>query len=479
MKKTSLLLALVMLLAILLPCLSIGAAARPIDAFTEVVKPAPSTIRQTTYSFYRAWGVENPVGEWNLFGEDISLSRHNSSITYVENNQAALIIAYNDYDRKTLTELVFADYFTISGQGAGGRTAINQASWDKVTVVVSDDALHWREVGFTVAYHTETSTYVNPGNGEESPVDLYWHLILEETTTAKYFAIHTSETKAWDAQDNRPRLGIILAHDFYYGVNTSGIEVENLGNVRYLYAQETQTKGTVVNATINEDGTLTHGGFQAQAGVFSAWPFDGATKLFPYVEHKVPVSVNEMVIGDVSHWHQLPLYTDYADFEIYYTNDVNGTWTKANVTGSSYDCTQELNGTYPQGMRFVFDETVTAKYFMLYDPAPKANEVYLHGSTFSAVYDPANNTSAPIIPNIPVETDPIVTLPPKTEAPETEAPSTTDAATDSATTDNVTNAPVTEPAGENGGIDTWVWIVIGVAVVAVVVVVVVLTKKKK
>ncbi|MBQ4064691.1 MAG: hypothetical protein IJD10_01180, partial [Clostridia bacterium] len=66
------------------------------------------------------------------------------------------------------------------------------------------------------------------------------------------------------------------------------------------------------------------------------------------------------VIGDVSHWHSLPLYTDYADFEIYYTDDINGTWTKANVTGSTYDCTKELNGTYPQGMRFVFSETVTA-----------------------------------------------------------------------------------------------------------------------
>jgi hypothetical protein len=42
-----------------------------------------------------------------------------------------------------------------------------------------------------------------------------------------------------------------------------------------------------------------------------------------------------------------------------------------------------------------------------------------------------------------------------------------------------TQAPVTEPAADNGGIDAWVWIVIGVAVVAVVVVVVIVAKKKK
>jgi len=64
-----------------------------------------------------------------------------------------------------------------------------------------------------------------------------------------------------------------------------------------------------------------------------------------------------------------------------------------------------------------------------------------------------------------------------TEAP-TEAP-TTEAPTEAPATDAATTAPVTEPATENGGIDTWVWIVIAAAVVVVVVVVIVVAKKKK
>ncbi len=475
MKKLSLFLALVTVLTLCVCSFGIGiSAARPIDAFTQIDKPAEANIRKTTYRFYRVWGVENPVGQWDPFayqdggmGEGTSMSQHSSSVTFADSNKAALILCYNDFDRHTLTELVFADIFTISGMGNQGRTRMTPEIWDKITVVVSDDCLNWRKVNFTVSYHTENNVHVD-SYGQESNVDLYWHLSLEETTTAKYFAIHTSEAAAWDADDYAPKLGIVLAHDFFYGVNTSGIEPDILGTTRYLYMTEKAVGGHVINDVMNADGTLSAGNIRPEPGVFYAYLNDGATKSFPYVGYKNPISVNELVIGDVSHWHpETPIFTDFASFEIYYTDDMNGAWTKADFTGISYDCGKELNGTYQQGIRFVLDETVTAKYFLLYHPNPETKAIHLSGSTFTAVFDPANGTEAPPASET---TEAVVTTAPETnEAPEnTEAPET--------------NAPETngsEKTSEDEGGMTWLYIVVAAAAVVIVIVVVVVIAKKR
>ncbi|MBQ4064760.1 MAG: hypothetical protein IJD10_01525, partial [Clostridia bacterium] len=205
MKKIALILSFVMLFAAALALFPVSAAG-PLDSYTEAGKPESDTVRKTSFRVARTWGVENPVGQWDP--NDYETWQFNSAGTFVDANHAAIILWYNDYDRRTLTELVFADIFTASGQGDYGRTRVGTDTWDKVTLVVSDDFLNWREVDFTVAYHKETPVSVQNQYGQSVTVDLYWHLILEEVTTARYFAIHGGEEKAWDADDHSPELGI-------------------------------------------------------------------------------------------------------------------------------------------------------------------------------------------------------------------------------------------------------------------------------
>jgi len=477
MKRVALILALITLLTVALTVIPVGAAS-PLDDFTMVEKPEASTIRKTSFRFCRVWGVENPVGQWNP--DDYGAPCFNSAGTYVDANNAAVVLWYNDYDRRTLTEVVFADLYTSSGAGDMGRTRINSATWDKVTLVVSDDFLNWREVDFIVGYHYEQTPITTQDQyGQNMSVDLYWHLILEEVTTAKYFAIHGGEPKGWDADDHSPRLGIFMDNNHFYGVNTSDQETD-LGDIRYVYVNEDYEQGTVQNVIVNADGTLTHDGFQARSGIWHTPIFDGTTKTFPYVDYKTPINANEMIIADFTGWvdeaRTTPKYTDYEDLEIYYSNDVSGTWTKIETTVVPYNCDRELKGTWAQGFRFQFEETVTAQYFMLYDPDPKANELSVTGNTFYAVFDPSNGTAAPPTTDAP-ETNAPETNAPETNAPETNAPETNAPETNAPET----NAPETDPVEAPAENDVpWLYIVVATAlVVVVVVVIVVLAKKKK
>ncbi len=481
MKRIAFALAVLTVLTVVFAAFSVNAAG-PLDSFTEVEKPAASTVRKTSYRFARVWGVENPVGRWSPDDYQTDIFRSNG--TYVDANNATIILWYNDYDRRTLTELVFADLFSSTGAGDYGPSRVTPEIWDKVTLVVSDDFLNWREVGFTVAYHTEAAATVQNQYLQDVRVDLYWHLILDEVTTAKYFAIHGGEAKAWDDTNHIPRLGIFMDENFYYGVNTSGREDVDFDDVRYLYINEAHAEGTVQSVTENADGTLTLGGIVPQTTpIWHTYVFDGATKNFPYISYTSPVSANEMVIADRSGWADesktAPKYTDYEDLEIYYADEMTGTWTKIETTVVPYNCQQELRGGWAQGFRFQFEETVTAKCFLLYDPNPQANELQVTGNTFYAVYEPTNGTAPR-----PETQAPVITDAPETEAPETETSETTEAS-ESTEAPAVTGAAVTTEASETAEIAedssernmTWLWVVIAVS--AVVVVAVVVTGKKK
>ncbi len=496
MKKISLLLALVTLLSVILAGFSIQiSAASPLDDFTAVSRPADSTIRKTSTRYWRVWGVENPVGTWDPWayadggmGEGSSMYEMMNTATYVDCNNSAIVLCYNDYDPHTLTELVFADGFTASGQGDWGKTRIRASVWDKITVVVSDDGLNWREVGYTVAYHTEPVVNWTGTHQKTYTIDLFWHLILEETTTAKYFAIHANEPKAWDAPDHSPRLGIILATDFYYGVNASGYEAD-LGDIRFLHLRNELVAGNFLDVSFEEDGTLYYDGMQKKTGEFNAWTNSGKVKSFPYVGYQTPVSINELIIGDLTGWSpETPMFTDYSDLEIYYTDDINGVWNKMDCTVVPYDCNHELNGTYIQGIRFIAKELITAQYFMIYDADPAKNELWLAGSTFTAVYDPANGTAAPETTVAPETSAPETTAAPETSASETTAaPESSEVVTtETVTTEAVTTA-AEETAPETSTTDgekdpaaePWIYVVIAAAAVVVIVVIVIVSKKRK
>ncbi len=489
MKKISFALTLLLLFTVVCACLPTSAAA-PIDSYTRVEKPAASTVRQTVNHFYLVRGVENPVGQWDPnayadggMGNGSAFWPINETPTYLDCSNTVAILRYQDHEPHTLSELVFADGFTYSGQGTFGKTRVTPEIWEKISVIVSDDFLNWREVDFTVAYHTETKIDFTQG-ASEIPVDLYWHLILEETTTAKYFAIHANEPKAWDAMDHAPRLGIIFRNDFFYGVNTSGYEAD-LSNVRTLYTKFEAQQGEIRNPGFDSDGKLTKDSIQTQSSGWGLYLFDGATRLSPFVGYSQPVWANEIVVADLASLNpDLPFYSDYNDLEVYYADDMDGVWTKANVTGSTYACNDELIGNFRQGIRLVFDELISAKYFILYDPAPQAHELWLSAGTLTAVYDPVNGTDAPPPPpetEPPVETPAPDTEPPATEAPVTEAPATEATTTEvSATEAPSTEANTTTPVEDaDNGIAPWIYVVIAVAAVAVIAVVIVIVKKRK
>ncbi len=234
MKKLSLILATIMMLALCVSSFSIGiSAAKPIDAFTQVDPvPEENQINSTTWNHFVGMNqLENPVGNWSwashFEGKDGCWGM-NQSGTYLDSDLKTVIIEYKDVDYSdkgatSVKEFVFADLFTQSGVGDFGRIKASMEDvFDEMTVVCSDDGENWTEIEFTVAYHTQESTYTD-WYGNARPVDTYWHLIFNEEVPAhKYFALHTSETKGWDADDHAPKLGILLDWKYVYLVKGAG-----------------------------------------------------------------------------------------------------------------------------------------------------------------------------------------------------------------------------------------------------------------
>jgi len=222
MKKLSLILATLMMLTVFVSSFGINFSAKgPLDAFTEVAPvPEENQINSTTWN--HSVGVrqlENPVGAWswaaNFDGKEGCWGM-NRQTQYFDCDLKTIIVEYKDVDYSdkgatSVKELVFADGYTQSGLGDFGRIrATMEEVFNEMTVVYSNDGENWTEVEFTVAYHTEEGSFTTE-TGNAVPYDTFWHLIFaEEVPAAKYFALHTTEAKAWDADDHSPKLAILL-----------------------------------------------------------------------------------------------------------------------------------------------------------------------------------------------------------------------------------------------------------------------------
>ncbi len=144
----------------------------------------------------------------------------------------------------------------------------------------------------------------------------------------------------------------------------------------------TQGKGVIVNATIDGDGKV-------EAAIaewdvintnISQYTNDGKNKYLPFIGFTKELTVNEFILGDVTHWRgegNYTLFTNYSKLEIWYTDNPNGTWTKWDCTCESFENGDNgiLWGTYAQGLSFKGPD-VTARYFLMYDPDPQENELW-------------------------------------------------------------------------------------------------------
>ena len=211
----------------------------------------------------------------------------------------------------------------------------------------------------------------------------------EDTSAAPEGGLPTKRTIY--STDTRDKL-TLLDH----GVD--GVVVNNLA----------QGKGFAVNAVIDADGKIEADiadwdvvNTGAGAHMTNEESSNGATfKYFPFVGYTEALTINEIIIGDVSHWKgedengnpNWTLYTDYSDLEVWYTDNPNGTWTKWECTCTSFENPDNgiLWGTYAQGLSFKGAD-VTARYFIIYDPDPQLGELYLiqNVAGMAAIYNPA------------------------------------------------------------------------------------------
>ncbi len=201
-------------------------AVATMDGFTEVSAPsADDMVTSTTWNFETAWGLTDPVGEWHI--DDFTEARYNQNQTgmFMDNNNAVAILEFKDSDLEgveVISEIVFADLYTVDGQGDQGVTTATPEDFDRIRLVYSNDAESWTEASYTVAYHKQAGE-VPTAQGGTKHLDLYWHLILDTPVKAKYWAINTSESTAWDA--GTPTFGVFLRYEQFYGVKGSAASV--------------------------------------------------------------------------------------------------------------------------------------------------------------------------------------------------------------------------------------------------------------
>ncbi|MBQ7603737.1 MAG: hypothetical protein IJU75_02170 [Clostridia bacterium] len=193
---------------------------------------------------------------------------------------------------------------------------------------------------------------------------------------------------------------------------------DGLPKVRTIYSADNRSKlqlldhgvdGQVVNSFVQGKNFVVDGKIDSDGKVEAAiaeWDVietngaqytnDGSHTYFPFIGFKKDVTINEVIIGDVSAWRgdyniETDLYTDYADLEIWYTDNPNGTWTKWECTASSFENPDNgiLYGSYPQGISFK-GEDITGRYFMVYDPDPQVIELWIACNLASpaVIYNP-------------------------------------------------------------------------------------------
>ncbi|MBR5767470.1 MAG: hypothetical protein IKX86_02175 [Clostridia bacterium] len=126
------------------------------------------------------------------------------------------------------------------------------------------------------------------------------------------------------------------------------------------------------------------------------WTWDGTNSYMPFTYYRAGITINEIIMADVTNWSpETPVFKDYSDLQIWYTDDPEDTWTRwdCEVKGTENWPSDEpnLRGTYRQCIQFIGPE-VTAKYFIMWDESPAKCELWTvaGGCSFYGVYDPAN-----------------------------------------------------------------------------------------
>ncbi|MBQ4065795.1 MAG: hypothetical protein IJD10_06810 [Clostridia bacterium] len=268
----------------------------------------------------------------------------------------------------------------------------SQADLAKIRVYVSTNGTTWTDVGATATIESgileatfadSEAKYVMLDADNDitaSGLRLHWRVFsggfdpalssgdVEETTSAP-----VTEPATTDAPESGPL------------TSEPDPDVE-----RVLYTNKTYY-GNAIDLVINPNGTVVsaNGNWSwYQKKTDYQFLYDGSYHYYPYVAYAGGITINELIIGDVSHWNSSAVkYTDYGDLEIYCTNDPNGTWSRISCTVVGYNCDVELDGTYMQGIRFIFDIDVTATYFLLYDASPAVTELWLASATFTGVFN--------------------------------------------------------------------------------------------
>ncbi|MBR5767469.1 MAG: hypothetical protein IKX86_02170 [Clostridia bacterium] len=238
----------------------------------------------------------------------------------------------------------------------------------------------------------------------------YWFLWFSEEVTTKALLVHYSTN--YEGHDNSHFSSFAFGYLFVQGLyDSNGVHTASSseasdptptgGDDEQPTAQRTLfTSGKhnayACNITLGDDGkftTVNDNWHWTDNSGGAQWFWDGQNHYNPFVGYDSAVTANEIVIGDVSHWdgRQIGsnLFTDYSKFQLFVTDDPNGAWTKVDFKGETYNCDQELNGTYQQGIRLILKKAVTAKYFLIYYPDSAQNELWTSAATMTAAYNPA------------------------------------------------------------------------------------------
>ena len=165
--------------------------------------------------------------------------------------------------------------------------------------------------------------------------------------------------------------------------------------------------GYAIDVQISEDGKLIPRedrpiSWENRKGD-TQFTWDGAFHYMPFTYYKDGITINEIIMGDVTSWKgndadgnpNWTLFTDYDRLQIWYADDPDGVWTRweCKVTGDPNWPSDEptMRGTATQAIQFIGPD-VTAKYFLMYDPDPQVCELWTGAgnNSFYGIYDPAN-----------------------------------------------------------------------------------------
>jgi hypothetical protein len=229
-------------MALCFSSLTVNAAPPKIsDVYPQIAAPTDEEqVNSTTWNYSNGVNqLTDPEGQWNwnnTFEGKPACWGMNQTGTFIDCDLRTIYweskdVDFSDKGATHVRQVVFADGFTQSGIGDYGRHNPQKKleDFEQLTVIYSADGENWNTTkNFTVAYHTNANTYAGY-MGKEYQVDTYWHLILDEPVPVeqcKFFSVHSSETKAWDAQDHAPSLGIILDWKYTYLVKDTGAAPE-------------------------------------------------------------------------------------------------------------------------------------------------------------------------------------------------------------------------------------------------------------